>query len=822
MTQAQARPDQVDRHHRRPGGRLRARRHHPRGGAARRHPHPHAVLRAAPAGHGRLPHVHRRGRGRPQDGARAAPPRSPTAWSCAPTPSRCAPCATCTSSCCSATTTRSARRPAATPAPRTSRSRSSWTTSRTATTRTACASCARTCRSRPCSGASARGPARVPAGASSWSTHHHLPAAPLHGRPDHRRGADGRAAAAGRAQGRTPASASPSSAAGPPASPPPSTRGSRATRVKIFEALPKPGGMLRYGIPSYRLPRDVIDKEINVLWRMGVELQCNSAPGRRLPARGPARRGLRRRVPRPRRLQRQRDGHPRRGRRGRGHGHRLPGRARAHRRRARGRQGRRHRRRLHRHGRLPHQRAQGRRRGHLPLPPLAQGDAGAPHRGRRGRGRGRQARAAVRAGARGHRRAQQGHRHRDAAHGARRAGRLRAPPPGARRGLRVRRRVRPGDHRHRPVPQARRHQRGAGREAHQVAHHRRRRLDLPDRRPARVRRRRRRARRADRHPGRRPGQEGRLEHGRLPARRRHGRRCPSRSPSSRRSRSSTRSSAKTDLDPRIARMAEIAAGVHRHDHRRDASRARRPRCPSCAPEERADQLQADRARLQRGRGRARRRAVPGLLLPGQRQVRPAALRHRVRGLQEPLPRRRGPRLPGRLPPRLHHARAQPLHQLRPLRARLPHGGRRELLRHHGPRLRHHRVSTADNLPLQMVGCVSCGKCAETCPTGAIETNPRLLESYDLDESRCIFCGECVEVCPYDALEQNEFFELAGYDRSEAGRRAPVRARAAPGRPAARDRPRPRAARAGLDARPGLGVGAHQGRPSALDEQEERG
>ncbi len=74
------------------------------------------------------------------------------------------------------------------------------------------------------------------------------------------------------------------------------------------------------------------------------------------------------------------------------------------------------------------------------------------------------------------------------------------------------------------------------------------------------------------------------------------------------------------------------------------------------------------------------------------------------------------------------------------------------------------VSTADNLPLQMVGCVSCGKCAETCPPGSIETNPRVLASYELDESRCIFCGECVEVCPYDALEQTSFFELAGYSR----------------------------------------------------------
>lgn len=75
------------------------------------------------------------------------------------------------------------------------------------------------------------------------------------------------------------------------------------------------------------------------------------------------------------------------------------------------------------------------------------------------------------------------------------------------------------------------------------------------------------------------------------------------------------------------------------------------------------------------------------------------------------------------------------------------------------------VSTADNLPLQMVGCVSCGKCAETCPTGAIVTNPRRLERYGLDVSRCIFCGECVEVCPYGALEQKSFFELADFSRS---------------------------------------------------------
>ena len=94
------------------------------------------------------------------------------------------------------------------------------------------------------------------------------------------------------------------------------------------------------------------------------------------------------------------------------------------------------------------------------------------------------------------------------------------------------------------------------------------------------------------------------------------------------------------------------------------------------------------------------------------------------------------------------------------------------------------VSTADNLPLQIMGCVSCGKCAETCPTGAIETNPRLLASYELDESRCIFCGECVEVCPYDALEQSRLLRAGQLQPRQAGGRGAVRARAKPCRPAA--------------------------------------
>jgi NADPH-dependent glutamate synthase beta subunit-like oxidoreductase len=48
--------------------------------------------------------------------------------------------------------------------------------------------------------------------------------------------------------------------------------------VTVFEAETEPGGMLRYGITSYRLPRDVLDGEINVISRAGVDILT----GRRL------------------------------------------------------------------------------------------------------------------------------------------------------------------------------------------------------------------------------------------------------------------------------------------------------------------------------------------------------------------------------------------------------------------------------------------------------------------------------------------------------------------------------------------------------------
>jgi formate dehydrogenase major subunit len=46
-------------------------------------------------------------------------------------------------------------------------------------------------------------------------------------------------------------------------------------KVTIFEGMPEPGGMLRYGIPEYRLPYDILDKEIDTILELGVTLKTN-------------------------------------------------------------------------------------------------------------------------------------------------------------------------------------------------------------------------------------------------------------------------------------------------------------------------------------------------------------------------------------------------------------------------------------------------------------------------------------------------------------------------------------------------------------------
>ncbi|HKM80516.1 MAG TPA: NAD(P)-binding protein [Candidatus Acidoferrum sp.] len=54
----------------------------------------------------------------------------------------------------------------------------------------------------------------------------------------------------------------------------------RGYGVTVFEAFPHPGGMLRYGIPKYRLPREVLDAEITRILELCVELKCDCMVGR--------------------------------------------------------------------------------------------------------------------------------------------------------------------------------------------------------------------------------------------------------------------------------------------------------------------------------------------------------------------------------------------------------------------------------------------------------------------------------------------------------------------------------------------------------------
>ncbi|MCL0069169.1 FAD-dependent oxidoreductase [Dehalococcoidia bacterium] len=50
--------------------------------------------------------------------------------------------------------------------------------------------------------------------------------------------------------------------------------------VTIFEALPEPGGMLRYAIPEYRLPRELLRQEIDYIRRLGVEIRTGVEVGK--------------------------------------------------------------------------------------------------------------------------------------------------------------------------------------------------------------------------------------------------------------------------------------------------------------------------------------------------------------------------------------------------------------------------------------------------------------------------------------------------------------------------------------------------------------
>ncbi len=50
--------------------------------------------------------------------------------------------------------------------------------------------------------------------------------------------------------------------------------------VTVFEAFHKPGGVMIYGIPEFRLPKTIVQQEIDVLEKMGVKIVCNFIVGR--------------------------------------------------------------------------------------------------------------------------------------------------------------------------------------------------------------------------------------------------------------------------------------------------------------------------------------------------------------------------------------------------------------------------------------------------------------------------------------------------------------------------------------------------------------
>lgn len=54
----------------------------------------------------------------------------------------------------------------------------------------------------------------------------------------------------------------------------------RGYKVTVFEELPKPGGMLYWGIPSYRLPRNILDGEIDDIRALGVDIKLNTRVGK--------------------------------------------------------------------------------------------------------------------------------------------------------------------------------------------------------------------------------------------------------------------------------------------------------------------------------------------------------------------------------------------------------------------------------------------------------------------------------------------------------------------------------------------------------------
>ena len=195
-----------------------------------------------------------------------------------------------------------------------------------------------------------------------------------------------------------PGSRWPSWARGPRAWPPLTISLQNGHDCTLFDAHPLPGGMLRYGIPAYRLPKDALDAEIDAIRRLGARFRMGERWGEHFTLAGlraAARRGVRghRGAARP--------GAPLRRRGTRAGGHRVSG-ARGQRESAAvGQRCRGGRRRQYRHGLRPLRGPAGRTERAGPLSPQPAGDALPDGGGGGRRSRRRAHRPAGRAGAAG-------------------------------------------------------------------------------------------------------------------------------------------------------------------------------------------------------------------------------------------------------------------------------------------------------------------------------------------------------------------------------------------------------------------------------------
>lgn len=51
-------------------------------------------------------------------------------------------------------------------------------------------------------------------------------------------------------------------------------------KVTVYEALHVAGGVLMYGIPEFRLPKDIVQHEVEGLKELGVDIECNMVIGK--------------------------------------------------------------------------------------------------------------------------------------------------------------------------------------------------------------------------------------------------------------------------------------------------------------------------------------------------------------------------------------------------------------------------------------------------------------------------------------------------------------------------------------------------------------